>query len=251
MASQHNPTSKAWLIVSILLTFSFILLADTLNVTWDGTNWNTTWTNGGGCTCDTSCLLDYQTTGGNPDHRRRSFCEGKNDTPTGHHEWPSTWETLGVTAGNVVSAIQMTDVDYQFTTDTNCDDVDIGPFELRNSSNTLVSTMWAGTGSLTTAGAYAAAGSQASQGVGALTASTSNIELWMQMILDTANVTGAICISSFDNLDITVTHALPGAPRPRVVVISDVLQPDPNPIWETRISLVNKYPPRTRRVWRP
>ena len=210
------------------------LMADTLNLTWDDTDWNTTWAQVNASTCDTTTLRDYQTTGGNPDHHRRSICTGKNDTSTGHHEWAGTWETLGVTAGNTVSSIQMTDVDYQYTTDTNCDDVDIGPFELRDSANALVSTMWAGTGSLTTAGAYAAAGSQAAVGVGSLTASTSNIELWMQTILDIANVSAASCVSSFDNLDITVTHALPST-RNRAI-ISWLWQEPPAKLYYTRVT---------------
>jgi len=130
----------------------------------------------------------------------------------------------------------MTDVDYQYTTDTSCDDVDIGPFELRNSSNTLVSTMWAGTGSLTTAGAYAAAGSQTAVGVGALGASTSSIELWMQTILDTANVTAAICTSSFDNLDVTVTHSL--ATRSRNIIAWLLTVPPPR-TYQTRVTFAS------------
>jgi hypothetical protein len=146
----------------------------------------------------------------------------------------------------------MTDTDYQYTTDSNCDDVDVGPFELRNSSNTLISTLWAGTGSLTVAGAYAAAGSQASQGVGALTASNSSIELWLQIIMDTANVTGAICESSIDNFDITITHAAPptGMPRRSPIVISLDRNPEGVKVYETYVTMTrhNIYS-RTRRAW--
>lgn len=230
----------------MLLTFALLLWADTATFTWDDTDWNTTWTNGGGCTCDTSCVLEYQTTGGNPDHRRRNRCEGKQDLPTGHHEWTGTWENLGVTPGNTVSTVQMTDVDYQYTTDSNCDDVDIGPFELRDSANTLVATMWAGTGSLTTAGAYAAAGSQSAVSVGALSASNASIELWFQMIMDTANITGAICESSFDNLDISIVHSTPATNKLNRMIISQLFLPG---TYETVVHMGrHKITSETRRI---
>lgn len=195
----------AFLIVCALAA-GLVMLGQT-TMTWDGTNWNTTWT-GTSCTCDTSCAIEYQTTGGNPDNRRRARCEGKNDVPTGRHEWTGTWETFGVTAGHVVSTVQMTDLDYQYTTDSNCDDVDIGPFELRSSADALVATLWAGV-NLTTANSFVSTGPQTEQSVDTLSASNANIELWMQIILDTANVTGAVCESSIDNLDISIVHAAP------------------------------------------
>lgn len=187
------------------------LFATDLNYTWANTEWNTPWTAVADYgACDTQNDFDYQTTGGNPDYFRRRWCVGRNDNNIlMHAEWTGTWETLGVPSGNTVSTIQMTDVDTKMITWNVCDATDMGPFELRDSSDTLVATLWSGRSPTAAEGSWTSEGSQSAQSVGSLTASSSSIELWFRSLTNTGNNSSAECTFGIDNLDITVVHTSP------------------------------------------
>jgi len=194
------------LICSILSLFLVCqAIASNFDTTWAGTEWNTTWTdvsNSGAC--DTVNTFGYVTTDGNPTNCRKQTCTGRNDIASRHSEWAGTWESLGVTAGWTITTVQMLDIDTKLLTDTGCDSATMGPLELHNSADVLVATLWVGRTVTAAEGSFNAAGSQTAQSVGSLTASNSNIELWLNGSLDIANSVAQSCVTVFDNLDIRI-----------------------------------------------
>jgi len=207
--------------ISILLSMAVLLFALTETETWAGTEWNTPWTFVADVgACDSTNTWDYSATGGNPDNCRIRVCIGKNDNAIeGHIEWTGTWEDLGVPSGNTVSTVQMTDVDTIAHAYSVCDQLDIGEFTLRNSSDVLVATMWAGRTPSGQEGSWTSEGSQSAQSVGGLTAGNSSIELWFQGFHNTGNNAAAECSFKIDNLDISIEHtATSGATQHRIFV---------------------------------
>ena len=208
--------------IAALLATASLLFALTELETWaDSTQWNTPWTFvPPGTACDTTNDWNYSATGGNTDGPCRiRTCVGRNDTSTGGHiDWTGTWEDLGVSAGNTVSTVQMTDVATKSLTWNVCDAMTIGPFELRDSADALVSTLWAGRSPTAAEGSFTAEGSQAAQSVGTLTASNASIELWLNSSHDTGNDSVAECSLVVDDLDISIEHAAAAGRNNRVII---------------------------------
>jgi hypothetical protein len=192
----------------LLLSASWLLFAATATNTWTGTEWDTDWTgvtttnncdifgiifyNESSCDGDSSCFYGY--------------CEGRSDELFGYALWTGAWTDLGVTGGNVVSSIQMTDVRTRCIDYSTCLEATIGPFELRDSSDALVSTMWSGRTASSAEGSYTTEGSQSAVGCGSICAAASSIELWFHWTLDTGNAMNALCTFWVDELDISIEH---------------------------------------------
>lgn len=181
------------------------LLASTLNKTFDSdwaTGWGTVTESG---TCATG-VCRQSTAVGNPANSTECLCDTASSTITMHWEWTGTWETLGVPAGATVSTIQHVDSDTLADL-RNCTSVAFLGLELRDSSNTLVSTLWAGRTATVDETVWTAEGSDTAQSVGSLTASNSNIELWWRVTLTVSSGAGSdFCRGYVDNLDLAVEY---------------------------------------------
>jgi hypothetical protein len=210
-------------VVLLLVAASWLLWGATATATWADGEWNTAWT---GVTitntCDVTSTFAYEATGGDPTHNWYMYCEGRNDSLDVHIDWTGTWEDLGVTVSNVVSSVQMTDLGTNCTDYTTCGEATFGPFELRDSTDTLVSTLWAGRTASADEDAWTAEGSQTAQGCGSICASGSSIELWMNGLWDTANAMNATCGGRIDNLDISIEHAAGAATVANPLLITKV-----------------------------
>jgi hypothetical protein len=136
--------------------------------------------------------------------------------------WTGAWTDLGVTAGNVVSSIQMTDAETYCLTYNTCLEATIGPFELRDSSDALVSTMWSGRTPTSADSGYVTEGSQSAVGCGSICAAASSIELWFHFTLDTGNDMNATCDFYLDEVDISIEHAAPVASGRHKIWVSKV-----------------------------
>lgn len=209
--------------LTLLLLLASFLLADTANYTWDTTNWNTPWTLfEGGTSCDTSYSFSYVTTGCNSNSAcRQTSCHGRNDTYTPFIRWDGTWEDLGVTPGNVVSSVQMTDAATKADQNSAsyCDTNTMGPLSLRDGSSTLVSTLWSGrTAASGSESSWTNEGSQTAQGCGSVCASDATIRFHIEATIDTANDKNAICSFFIDDLDIQIIHSTPSASSSRLLI---------------------------------
>ncbi len=203
----------------ILCLLAAIGLATDLLYTWAGTEWNSGWSSGvESGVCDTTTACAYDTGNGNPTYCFTCTCKGKNDSGAPYWQWAGTWETLGVTPGNVVSTIRLTDVDTKALTWTNCTTMTIGPLTLRDSGGALVATMWAGRSPTAAEGSWTAEGSDPAQSVGSLMASSASIRLRFLGQFKIANTSNSQCTSAVDNLDITIVHALPSGAKRKLVI---------------------------------
>jgi hypothetical protein len=207
----------------LVVAASCLLWGATATYTWDTTDWNTPW---GYVEISNNCATTgewvYSATGGNPDHMRQATCVGRSDTLDAHIDCTGTWEDLGVTPGNVVSTVQMTDADTYATVWSDCDSIEMGDFELRDSGDSLVATLWAGRDPTSADGDWVAEGSQSAQGVGGLTASNSSIELWLHTNLNTGNAAAGTCTWKIDNLDISIVHAPPATSSISEMLVTSV-----------------------------
>lgn len=203
----------------VLLFLSSTLFATDYDYTWAGTEWNTPWTDYAlAGSCDDVNTFSYDSANGNPTYSRNRYCQGRNDNNiTRYIEWSGTWEDLGVTPGDTVSTVQMLDLDTKLLTDTNCSNFIFGPFELRDSIDTLVATLWTGRQTDTAEGSFTAEGAQSAQSVGSLSASDSTIHLRIVGLTQVGNSNGSICEGVFDNLDIRIVAA--GGTSRRVMTI--------------------------------
>lgn len=199
-------------LLAVALFCCGLLLADTTTETWDDSEWNSDWTgNIISATCDTSYALAYTTSNchDGDGHCFYGICVGRNDALSGRAEWSGTWETLGVDVGHTVSTVQMTDAETRCVTYSTCAESTIGPFELRDSGDSLVATLWSGRTASGAEGDYTTEGSQSAQSCGSVCASSSSIQLWIGWVLDTANNASATCDFYIDELDISIEHTAP------------------------------------------
>jgi len=209
-----------WLRLFLALAFVAPAWADDFNYSWEGTEWGTSWTDTAGTgSCDVTDTFAIHPSVGNPTNCRYRYCEGRNDTSNRTSVWTGTWEDLGVTPGYVVETIQMTDLDTKCLLFVVCDQLIFGNIELRDSADSLVATLWTGRTATAAEGSFTAEGSQSAQSVGSLTASDSNIEIWIDATGDTANDKNATCSGVYDNFDITIVANEAAEPtRGRVMV---------------------------------
>ena len=206
----------------LLIAAALLLFADTTTETWtDTADWATFTCSDTTDNCDvtSSCAENTTADCDTGDSCWETYCEGRSDEKLGHTEWTGAWTDFGVTAGHTVSTVQMTDVRTRFDSYSTCNVATAGPYELRNSSDTLVSTLWTGRTASGSEGSYTSEGSQSAQGCGSICAAASSIELWFGYDLQTGNDMNANCGYLLDELDISIEHAVvAAADRHRIMV---------------------------------
>lgn len=156
-------------------------------------------------------------TDGNPVNSANSLCNGRNDTPTTTWKKSLTWEDMGVTPGNVVTAVDGA-LDHQRTTQTHAQVATVGNLEIFNSGETascLASTPLEATFSYpNTTGTVAWATLNATGAIAvdaACQASTTTVVVRFIINPRTGNNGSAETQVNVDNLVLTITESTPAA----------------------------------------
>lgn len=146
-------------------------------------------------------------------------CAGRNSTDVSYWEWTGTWQDLGVTSGDIVTAVTL-DFDWKCYVANTSDGYSTGPAEIWSSDGlTQIGTFSSGSSGSGTTGSYATqSGSSVSIG-STYQASTTIIKLRVSISPDNGNNSSAETGLYYDNIDLTITHETPSTSR-RIFIIN-------------------------------
>jgi hypothetical protein len=149
----------------------------------------------------------WQSTGGNTGGCWAINCLGRKVLEQGYLELSTTWEAMGVTAGDIVNEIDASSLDWLCDVYNVADGYTVGALEIRDSGGTLQATLISSNaGSGTTS--YASLSNSTPVSIPAsIQASDSSIKIRLNFILDTGNNASAEVNLLIDNISLTVDHS--------------------------------------------
>ena len=156
-------------------------------------------------------------TTGNPSGALYTEIVGRRKSNANYWEWTGNFEDMGVPAGGIVSAIQLTGGFTRCTDYNNGDVSTAGPWELRDSTGvTVLATLYSGRTFSATDGAWVAA-TGANQALADL-ASNTTVRLRLNNRLSTANAAGTSVRLYDDQVSVQITYTIVTNTPPTVTI---------------------------------
>lgn len=192
-----------------------------------------TWTTVTGA-CDSSFTQGDASTQGNPSPSVFAECVGRNDLPEGRWQKTLTWESMGVTAGNIVTEVDGK-FDHAIITRTHSSQPARGPLQIFDSGNTAACTAsdlepqtayGSGTGSTAWA---------TDDGTGAVSvnsgcqASSTSVTVRVGKRVNTGNNASATTRVNVDNIVLTITEQTPSGRKRAIIALLSPEGRVPNP----------------------
>jgi hypothetical protein len=202
-----------------------VVYADTVTKTFDFVSSSegfTSYPSGSG-------VLTFSSSLGNPAGSLSSSLSGRNDTASSYWQNTLTWEDMGVPEGSTVIELYIISGYTRVPTYTAGNTVTVGPYELRTSTGADICTLWNGRSVTAQESSWVAiSGPLACDIPQYYQSSSTQIRLYNQNILRTANNKSASVALLEDGLSYRVTYYPPATPTPT---------PTPTPSANINISL--------------
>ncbi|MDQ3326977.1 MAG: hypothetical protein M3506_00435 [Chloroflexota bacterium] len=159
--------------------------------------------------------LTWDSTAGNPAGALRSRAEGKAAAAANLWEYAGTWESLGVPVDSTVTAIRLNSGSTQCSEYAKASSSTIGPYELRDSVDTLLGTLWSGRTVTAVDAAFVEAGAQSDVAVpSAQQPSATSIKVQLRDTLNTTTAGGGATTFFIgvhhDQVEIVITYTAGG-----------------------------------------
>ena len=173
--------------------------------------------------CDSSYTDASDATNGNPAASISSTCIGRNDSPTTTWHKTLTWESMGVTAGNIVTQVDCA-FDHAIITRSHSSAPGRGPCQIFDSANTsactasdleALSSYSSGTGGTSWATDNATGAAAVN---GSCSASSTSVTVRVAIRPTTGNNASANTQVNVDNLVLTITEATPSGKKLQVII---------------------------------